>query len=116
MPMTFSMPNLISLNGVQLTDEARAPLQTEKDDRHIEVELANGAKRRYIKGVYRKWTITWENVSSSAAYTVDGFGGRDEIFTQAMLAGSMPLRITDGIYDDTYTVFVESYSETLLQR
>lgn len=117
MPMTFSMPNLIAIGDVELTDESREPLQTQRDERMVEIELANGAKRRYIKGVYRKWSISWSNVSSDEAFTVDGKGGRNQI-SNALLGsyGSISLRIKDGIYDDTYTVFVDSYEEELLQR
>jgi hypothetical protein len=111
------MPNIISLNGVEFTDESREPLQTQRDERMVEVELANGSKRRYIKGLYKKWTIQWTNVSADATYTIDGFGGRNQISSVALDSyGSMDLRVKDGLHDNTYTVFVESYEEELLQR
>lgn len=117
MPITFTMPNIISLGGVEFTDESREPLQTSRDERMVEVELANGSKRRYTKGLFKKWTINWSNVSADAVYTIDGFGGRNQIASMALDSiGSMNLRIKDGIYDNTYTVFIESYEEELLQR
>jgi hypothetical protein len=118
MPMIMSMPNLIVLGSVELTDEGRDPLQTEYEPRIVEVELANGSKKRYIKGKnWRKWDITWSNTAKDATQSIDGFGARDEILTLAMTPGAKSLVIEEkeGLFE-TYTVFIDSWSETILQR
>lgn len=117
MPITFSLPNLIKLNGTELTDESRQPLQESRDERSVTIELATGKKRKFIKSIARKWDINWENVADSASRTVDGFAGRDEIRALAQSGATMTLVIQDGRNpDETYTVFVDSYDEELLMR
>lgn len=116
MPISLTLPNIMSLDGTALTEESRQPFSVALENREVVVELANGAKRKYLKGTFRKFNINWENVAKNAATTVDGFGGRDEIRAKAFTGGSLELVVTDGIDTDTYTVFVDSYSEELLQR
>jgi len=117
MPMTFRFPNLISLQGVDLTDESRKPLREERDERSVIVDLASGKKKKFVKSVRRRWSIDWDNVSASAATTVDGKGGRDELRSIAESAGTMTFTIQDGRNSqEIYTVFIETYEEELLQR
>lgn len=115
--MTFRHPNLVKLGGVELTDESRMPLQEERDERSIKIDLASGRKKKFVKGVWRRWTIDWDNVSSDAEFTVDGKAGRDELRSIAEGAGYIEFVIQDGRNTaETYTVEVESYSDEVLQR
>jgi hypothetical protein len=117
MPLTFRLPNLVMLNGVELTDENRNPLQETRDERSVVIELATGKKRKFIKSIARKWEISWDNVAESASNTIDGFAGRDEIRTIAQSGETMTLVLTDGrTSTETYTVFVDDYNEELLMR
>lgn len=116
--MVFSLPNIINLGGVDLTDEGRAPLQTTLELREVMVELANGSKKKYIKGKHwRKWVVTWDNTAKSVSQTVDGFGGRDEIKLIAFTPGALTLLVQEATPgEETYIVFVESYDEEVLRR
>lgn len=117
MPLSFRYPNLVTLGGTNLTDESRQPLQEERDERSNIIDLASGKKKKFVKGVWRTWTISWENVSANASETIDGFGGRDEIRSIAEGAGFIPLVLEDGrTGTETYTVYVDSYSEEVLAR
>lgn len=117
MALNFSLPNLIKLDGTELTDESRQALQETRDERSVVIELATGKKRKFIKSIARKWDISWDNVAESASNTVDGFAGRDEIRAIAQSGETMTLLIQDGRNaTETYTVFVESYDEELLMR
>lgn len=117
MAMTLLYPNLISLGGVQLTDEGRQPIQEDRDERSVIVDLASGKKRKFIKGVRKTWNISWEWVPMDASLTIDGHGGRNEI--RSLAQGGAPLIFT---YQDshnpleTYTVFVSEYSENVVFR
>ena len=115
--MQFRYPNLVQLNGVDLTDESRQPLQESRDERSVVVDLASGKKKKFIKGIRRKWSISWDNVAMTATDTVDGKGGRNEIRSLAQSGGSMTLVIQDGRNTpETYTVFVDNYSDELQMR
>jgi hypothetical protein len=117
MPMQLRYPNLVTLGGVELTDEGRQPLQEERDERSVTVDLASGKKRKFIKGVRKSWNISWEMVPMHDGLTIDGCGGRNEI--RSLAQGGAPLSFTiQDSYNVTenYTVFITDYSETVQFR
>jgi hypothetical protein len=117
MPQTFRYPNLITLAGVDLTDESRGPLSEDRDERSNYVDLASGRKKKFVKSVRRSWSVSWENVGMSADDTVDGKGARNELREIAESAGTMTFTIQDGRNDpETYTVFIEDFSSELIMR
>jgi hypothetical protein len=117
MPLNMRFPNLVTLGGVELTDESRTPLQEERDERSIIVDLASGRKKKFVQGVRRRWTISWENVAANASETVDGKGGRDEMRSLSEGAGFITFVLDDGRNtQETYTVMLENYSEEVLTR
>lgn len=117
MPLNMRYPNLVKLDNVDLTDESRVPLQEEREERSIIVDLASGKKKKFVQGVRRRWTMTWENVAANASETVDGKAGRDEMRSIAEGAAFIPFVLQDGRNTaENYTVMVENYSEEVLQR
>ena len=118
MPIAFRYPNLIIINGVGLSDEGRQPIQEERDAREIKVTLASGRIKKYTQGDFKKWTINWDTISMDALHTVDGQGGRNEIRNNiAYTSGPLSMQIQDGKNPiEYYTVFVDSYQETLKYR
>lgn len=117
MPLNMRYPNIVKLDNVDLTDESRSPLQEERDERSVIVDLASGRKKKFVKGVRRRWTMDWENVAANANETVDGKGGRDEMRSIAEGAAFVPFTVQDGRNaPENYTVMVESYSEEVLRR
>jgi hypothetical protein len=112
--MAFS--NLVSLGGVEFTDQGRT-FDEVWDERRVENELANGAKRRYKKASKRRFTLSWDWLPNSASQTYDGKAGRDSLRSLVYSGTELTFiyRNQSGS-DETYTVFVESYSETLLRR
>lgn len=117
MPMNLRYPSVIRLSGTDLTEESRGPLQEDRDERSVVVDLASGKKRKFIKGIRRKWSVEWENVAGQATHTLDGKAGRNEIRSLAQSGSPLTLVIRDGRNaDETYTVYVESYNESLTMR
>jgi hypothetical protein len=117
MPVTFSMPAVVTLNGVTLTDESRGGVMVTLDPRVIDKQLASGKRIKYLLKNCRIFSITWENVAGDATTTVDGFGGADEIRDLAFTAEVMTLGLTytNGNTDE-YQVFVTGHSEQILMR
>lgn len=115
MALQLRYPNLIVLGGTNLTDESRSYAE-DRDERGVEVELADGTIKKYIKSVKRTFDISWENVHKSAAGTVDGFGGRDEIRALGMSGDALTLSVRDGVTISNYTVFVDNYDEEIIIR
>jgi hypothetical protein len=114
--MTMRYPNLVTVNGVSLTDESRT-FSEDRDERSIKVTLASGRTKKFVQGVWRTWSISWSNVAANATETVDGHGGRDEIRSIAEGAGFVQLILDGGEGDDEiYMVEVTGYKEDVLQR
>lgn len=117
MAQTFRYPALLRLGGVTLTDESRQPLKEDRDERSVDVELASGKIKKYIKGIRRSWTVSWTNVAMTATDTVDGFGGRNEIRALAQNGGVLELIIQDGRNaNETYQVYIEAYDDEVTMR
>lgn len=115
--MNFIYPTYVSLQGIELTEEGRKPVSEERDERSIVVTLASGKNKKYIQGVYRTFTIEWEMVPKTTARTIDGKGGRDQIRSIAQSGGTMTLVLKENnTTTETYTVFLESYTETHVFR
>lgn len=123
MATSFALPALVELypvgdDPIYITDESRAPIQVDLDARFIDKSLASGRKKRFFLRNCSKFQITWENVGSSADYTVDGFAGRDEIKALAYSSDSLSfvMRADDDSTMYDCRVFVTDYSEELTLR
>lgn len=118
-PLSLAYPNLVTLNNVALTDESRGPVQVERDDRSVVVQLASGRERKFIKGgIKRRFQMDWELCPQDATFAIDGNGGRDEIKALIELTiVEFPLVLKyDNLMVETYTVYVDSYSESVVNR
>lgn len=111
--------NMISLGGTELTDDGRS-FDENMDPRIVQNELANGSLRRYNKAQKRKFSMSWEYMPNSSTHTSDKKGGRDALRALAFSGNSLTLLVRNiasasSTYE-TYTVFVESYSEKMMRR
>jgi len=111
------MANLISLGGVELTDQGRT-FSESSELKKVDVELANGGTKRYYKAGKRKFSLNWTWAPDATAQTFDAYGARDAIRTLVYTGTSLVLIIRNHPTDlpVTYTVLIESYSENLLRR
>jgi hypothetical protein len=110
--------NLLTLNGQALTDHGRT-FNDHMDKREVANELANGTIKKYIKGGAYKdiFSVEWDWIPSLAANTFDIYAARDAIRTIAYLGTTMTLVVANSIGGtETYTVWVEDYTEDLLKR
>jgi len=111
--------NAISLGGTELTDDGRT-FDENADLRMIQNELANGSLRRYVKANKRKFSLSWTWMPNTSTVTSDKKGGRDAVRALAYAGTSLTLLVRNiasasSTYE-TYTVFVESYSEKMIRR
>lgn len=117
MAMSFIYPSLVTLGGQELTDEGRKPITEQRDERSVDVELASGKKKKYIKGVHKTWEIEWENIPMDDTKTVDGNVARNEIRSLAQGGAPLAFQFRDGSNPiESYTVFVKDYNESMTFR
>jgi hypothetical protein len=133
-PFRFS-PNYIDstgihtfliLDGKPLTDHNRE-LDVSISPNFIENKNWHNSKSRYYKrsgsSGRKTFNISWKSVPNRMDYTVDTRNGRDYIASVAEESDSHILKVINqdqsGLTpytESTYTVFVRSYSESLVRR
>lgn len=118
MPANPGYNKLLTLNSIELSDHGRTYSEN-RDERSVEVELANGTIKKYLKSVKHTWDIKWTWLPGQDANTVDGRAGRDTLWGQVQNANALSFSVidnTDGVTAKSYTVFVVSYDEELIKR
>src|SRR4051812_43544990 len=112
MRVHLPLDTLIKLNGVKITDESRQPVSITRDERAVKVQLASGKTKKYIQEICQKIDIEWENVPANSSYTIDGYGGRDELALISLVSTPIEVVVMDGRNSDrTISMFVDDYNE-----
>lgn len=110
--MRFSLPAMVNLNGTDYTDESRDNVTVDRDERATTVTLASGRIKKQIKFVGHNYTISWLNMPSSSASSIDGKAGRNELMALLEANPSITLTLTDGHNAPIVTdCIITSYSE-----
>lgn len=112
----MALSNLVSLGGVEFTDDGRN-FQETRDERAVSVELASGKVIKYIKAEKRTFQIDWEWLPQTSTFTSDHRGARNDLRPICYNGATTTMVVRNAIGGtETYTVFVEGYSEELLRR
>lgn len=109
--------NLMSLDGVELSDHGRS-FSSDRVEKIVKVELANGNRKQYVKDIKRNFKMQWKWLPNSNSATSDGNIGRDSLKNLCMDGNTHILVLRDlasGL-TQTFTVFVDSYSEDIARR
>jgi hypothetical protein len=82
------------------------------------VELLNGNKKRFIKNAKNTYSFSFTYLPDMPEKTVDGRKSRDYLLSIARAPSSASLSIKLDPSEPFYntTVYVDSYSETLIRR
>jgi hypothetical protein len=115
---TLFFPAAIWIDNIQLTDQGRAPVTRNRDERFTTNELANGTRKRYTKSVKHTFGMSWTYLPDDSTCTIDGYAARDTLVSLLGDSyGSHLLRFfyKNGKYEE-FTVFVTTYGETLTKR
>ena len=113
----MAVANLIQLGGYEFTDQGRT-WSEQREEKFVEVELANGNIVRYVKAIKHKWTLDWKWMPNAGSATYDNKNARDILWNlvQQGTTLSFVLRRNIDLTASTYTVFVDTYSEDLIRR
>lgn len=110
--------HLVELDNVALTDQGRTYSQG-RAEKVVEVELADGTLKQYVKAIKRTFNVEWQWLPNSDSKTYDGKAGRDTLKALCMDGTTHTLEIRDNTAAQTqnsYTVFVKNYSEQVVRR
>jgi hypothetical protein len=116
--MQLFFPAAVWLDNYPLTDQGRAPLQITRDERSVVNELATGLRKKYFKAVKHTFSMNWMWLPDSESDTIDGGLGRLRL--KELVRDGESTRVLT-VYDrdggvDSYTVWTNSYEETLIRR
>lgn len=111
-------PAAIWVDNFPVTDMGRAPVQFARDERSVIVETSTGKRKRYVKAIKHKFTLSWEWLPDDSTQTIDGGYAHTKI---KELFGEQSGVVTIRFYDRNanwteYVCFVNSYAETLMKR
>jgi len=118
MPEKFDINALMEFNNNKVTDHNRQPLSVTVERIESPKRMANGTRRKYVVADKRTFSTSWNELPSSATYTVDGFWGGEELENfYNNNAGEFTLKLTYG--DKTqksFRVMFTSFRKTLSKR
>lgn len=121
--LTLPQGSLVTLGGVQLSEQTRSSFQIATEAKKNDIELADGSRRRYFVASKDKFTFSWSWLPSVDSKTLDGKAGRNSLRSlydnnmgnaltliyKSLDSNNLPITVTK-------TVFIDTYSETLLKR
>lgn len=112
-----SITHLVVINGEQITEHNRT-LDSLYKFNSVDLDLANGNKRRFIKNNKNVYNIAFKYLPDKSEKTIDGRKSRNFLYDLARTPSSLSLSIKLDPSLPAYntTVYVDSYSETLIRR
>lgn len=118
MTRTFAKPQIMTWDDNKITDHNRDALQVDVTRIEEMTRMANGTARKFVIADKRTFSTSWDNLPHSAAHTVDGFWGKNEMenwYNTKSGAFTLKLFYGDGTVG-TYTVMMNKFSSTLSKR
>lgn len=112
-----SITHLVVLNSFEITEHGRK-FDGGTEIKASDIELINGDKKRYIKNNKNLYNFSFTYLPSLQSHTIDNRKARDYLYSIAMAPSSVALSIRltpEELFYNT-TVYVSSYSETLVRR
>lgn len=109
--------HLVLINGEEITEHGRTFSGGYKVN-SASTELANGNKRRFIKKNKNTYNLDFQYLPDKHTQTIDGRKARNYLLEMARTPSSLSLSIKLDPEQPFYntTVYVDSYTETLVRR
>lgn len=108
---------LVKLNGTEITEHGRV-FSSSININSSDVQLNNGASRRYIKSAKNIYNLSFTYLPNTTDHTADGRVGRDYLLSLMNLRSKISLSIKLDPNEPFYNTYVyaESYTENLMRR
>ncbi|AYB70899.1 hypothetical protein SEA_YABOI_62 [Streptomyces phage Yaboi] len=116
--MILPKPRLMRWNNNAITDHNRGELSLDVERIEKKQRMVDGTMRKYIVADKRTFSVSWQSLPHTAAYTVDGFWGANEIenfYNNTPGAFTLELSYGDGTVK-TYSVMFSDFSASLVKR
>lgn len=114
----WNTTSILRIGATHLTEHNRSPLDVQHLRIGVDKRTLRGELRRQVVDLKRTFSVSWTDLPSYAAYTVDlKSGARDmrTIFNNNL--GEQTLTVVHGNNtSESYNVMVESYSYSIVKR
>jgi hypothetical protein len=109
---------IMQFNGNGLTEHNRSTVDVDIDRIENARRMINGSMRKYVVADKYKWSVSWDEVPSDDAATVDGkWGGKSIESFYKTNPGVFTLTIQNAAGSpEVYNAFISSFNKTLLKR
>lgn len=117
-PRVFFKPSLMQWNANSITDHNRSELSVSTERIEEKHRMANGTLRKYIIADKRTFSVSWDDLPHSAAFTVDGFWGKREMENwYNTVPGDFTLRVRhgDGVVEE-FAVMLSKFDASISKR
>lgn len=118
MARQFVKPQLMAWDGNKISDHNRSALSISVERIEEATRMANGTMRKFIVADKRTFSTDWTDLPQSAALTVDGFWGKNEIenwYNNTPGSFVLTIHYGDGT-TGTYTVFLSRFQADISKR
>lgn len=117
-PIKFAKNAIMEWNGNKVTDHNRGELGVDVERIESSKRMANGTLRKYVVADKRTFSVSWDDLPHSKAYTVDGFwGGREIEDFYNKNAGVFTLKLTNGDGQaESFEVVFTSFDKEISKR
>lgn len=116
--MILPLGSIIKLNNNELTEHNRKALDISYEPYEGSHRMADATLRKYVVTKKRSWSVSWDDVPSVSAKTVDGKWGADDLiaFYEAT-PGVITLKVRNGdLTEDTFSVVITDFSASISKR
>lgn len=116
--MILPLGSIIKLNGNDLTEHNRKALEISWEPFEGSHRMADATLRKFVIAKKKSWSISWDDVPSVSAKTVDGKWGADDLWAfYESTPGAITLVVKNGdLTQDTYTVVITDFTASINKR
>ena len=115
-PMSLPVGSAISLNGYEITEHNRAPIQIGFSTIEKTKMMASGLTRRFLITQKRSLQLSWSMVPSTSAMTVDGKYGAKQIrdlYTSTFGTFTVTIKYNNATTDSIYMYATDASFEVV---
>lgn len=117
--IVLPLGSAVSFNNNAVTEHNRSALEISYESFEGSNRMSDATLRKYVIGRKRSWSVSWENLPSIDAKTVDGKWGANSLINfWETTPGAFTLKVKygDGKPDLTVTVVMSDFSASLVKR
>ncbi len=110
--------SILTLDGLALTEHNRKPLSVDYEHINRSERTVEGFMRRQHVASKRTFSLSWDMLPHTSAFTVDRKSGAKELIAYflARMAQSMTLVLDNGGVNENVTVLIESFDYEVQKR